>query len=126
VWRQLHFPACLIALLALSLPAVAGDVYLGLKVRAEREGFFLNPVLKRVVITGSQPGSPAEKAGVLPDDVLVSINEHRIVGARASLLSAVLDEVVVGDRVVLAVDRAGAGTLELTLIAEPLPEKGSE
>jgi S1-C subfamily serine protease len=119
--RTLQAIVFLFAAIVLATPAWASDVYLGLGVRAEKEGFMLNPLLKRVVITGSQPGSPAEKAGVKPNDVLVAINGQPIAGQRARVLSSILDRVEVGDRVILQVERAGRGTIALVMVAERMP-----
>jgi len=72
-------------------------------------------------ITGVQPGSPAEKAGLRPGDVLARINHFRIGDSAHYHLQ--LSERRPGERITVEFRRAGeTKTAELTV--EPMPSLG--
>jgi S1-C subfamily serine protease len=48
-----------------------------------RRAFRINdPAIKGVVITELEPGSPAARAGLRPDNVLIEVNRKPIAGVR--------------------------------------------
>jgi len=70
------------------------------------------------VIGEVTPGSPAEKAGVRANDIVLSINDQPVAGDEG--LVAIIRDSAPGEKIVLIVDRNGKKvTLEATLIARP-------
>ncbi len=72
-----------------------------------------SPDLKGVLLTGAVPGSPAEKAGVQPGDVLLAIDSHSTPTIDDFML--VLRTLRPGDRIVLRILR-GSETLALPTV----------
>ena len=69
------------------------------------------------VVQEVQPGSPAEKAGVQPNDWIVSINGQRIMSPRH--LSQVVRDMEPGVEISLQVSRRVLGELQATLTDRP-------
>ena len=70
------------------------------------------------VIGEVTPGSPAAKAGVRTNDIVLSINDQPITGDEG--LVAIIRDSAPGEKIVLIVERDGKKvTLEATLIARP-------
>jgi predicted metalloprotease with PDZ domain len=73
----------------------------------------------RVLVEGVIPGSPAERAGIRPGDLVLAIDGDRAPARRLQLLSMRLAP---GDSVRLLVDRSGS-TRELTAVADRRPAR---
>ena len=70
------------------------------------------------VIGEVTPGSPAAKAGVRTNDIVLSINDQPVAGDEG--LVAIIRDSAPGEKIVLIVERGGKKvTLEATLIARP-------
>jgi C-terminal processing protease CtpA/Prc len=61
----------------------AADQKLGFSIRLEGEGFFLNPVVKRLFVEGVTKGSLAEAAGIRAGDEIIQIEGQNVTGKRA-------------------------------------------
>ena len=73
-------------LLLFAQPSQAADQKLGLVTQVEGEGFFLNPVVKKILVTEVTKGSLAEAAGVKAGDQIIQIEKKNIIGWRAMQL----------------------------------------
>jgi C-terminal processing protease CtpA/Prc len=70
-------------LLMFADPVQAADQKLGLVTQVEGEGFFLNPVIKKILVTEVTKGSLAEAAGVKAGDQILQIEKQNVAGRRA-------------------------------------------
>src|SRR6476646_6139215 len=61
----------------------AAEQKLGLTVHAEGEGFFLNPVVTKIVVDEVVKGSLAEAAGMKKGDQIIKIEGEDVIGKRA-------------------------------------------
>ena len=61
----------------------AAEVKLGFSVRLEGEGFFLNPLVKKLFVEEVTKGSLAEAAGVRAGDEIIKIEGQNVAGKRA-------------------------------------------
>ena len=77
---------------------------------AETTGFFLNPTLQRVWISSVESGSPAQKAGLLVNDVLLTANGRPLTGTPAKDMASLMRSFKPGDHLRLKVDRSGKTT----------------
>ena len=68
----------------------AAEVKLGFSVRVEGEGFFLNPVVKKLFVEEVTKGSLAEAAGVRAGDEIIKIKGQVVAGRRAMALQGYL------------------------------------
>ena len=75
-----------IALLAVAASAAAAEAKLGLGIQVEGEGFFLNPVVTRILVSGVEPSSLAARAGIVKGDEITSIEGQPVKGRRAAEL----------------------------------------
>jgi C-terminal processing protease CtpA/Prc len=64
-------------------PSQAADQKLGIVTQVEGEGFFLNPVVKKILVTEVTKGSLAEAAGVRAGDQIIQIEKQNVAGRRA-------------------------------------------
>ncbi len=87
--------------------AAEGRASIGFAINAVTSGGFFSQTLERVKVTKVLPGSPAEDAGLLVGDVIVTANKTPIRGSSSSDLSAILRGLKVGDHLRLEVDRSG-------------------
>lgn len=55
-----------------------------LTLRPETSGFFLNPVLKKVVVAKAMPTAAGKGCPLMADDELLQVNDQVIPGQRAS------------------------------------------
>ena len=74
-----------ILLLILAQTAQAGEGA-GFTVQLEGEGFFLNPIVTRILVTEVTKGLPAEAAGVKAGDLIIQIDGQDVIGKRALAL----------------------------------------
>jgi S1-C subfamily serine protease len=68
----------------------AAEVKLGISVRLEGEGFFLNPVVKKLFVEEVTKGSLAEAAGARAGDEIIKIEGQIVAGKRALALQGYL------------------------------------
>ncbi len=61
----------------------AAEAKLGFSVRLEGEGFFLNPLVKKLFVEQVMKGSLAEAAGMRAGDEIIKIEGQVVVGRRA-------------------------------------------
>jgi C-terminal processing protease CtpA/Prc len=77
----------IIALLALLLVftqrSQAADQKLGFVTQVYGEGFFLNPIVTKIVVTEVSKGSLAESAGMRAGDQIIQVEGQTIAGKRA-------------------------------------------
>jgi C-terminal processing protease CtpA/Prc len=79
-----------ILLLVLAHTAGAAEQKLGFVTQVEGEGFFLNPIVTKVLVTEVTKGSLAEAAGVKSGDLIIQIEGQDIAGKRALALQPYL------------------------------------
>lgn len=72
-----------ILLLVLAHPSQAAEQKLGFSVQLEGEGFFLNPVVTKIIVDEVVKGSLAEAAGMRKGDQLIRIDGEEVIGKRA-------------------------------------------
>src|SRR5438105_13191301 len=70
-------------LFILACPSYADGPKLGFAVSVEGEGFFLNPVVTKILVTEVKKASLAEAAGMKTGDQIIQIEGQSIVGRRA-------------------------------------------
>ena len=69
-----------------ALPALAAGSKVGMSVTVDADGFFLNPVVNKVVVASVEKASLAEGAGIVAGDEITTIEGHVVKGTRASEL----------------------------------------
>ena len=72
-----------ILLLVPAHPSHAAEQKLGLVTQVEGEGFFLNPLVTKILVTEVASGSLAEAAGIKAGDQIIQIDGETIAGKRA-------------------------------------------
>ena len=70
-------------LLVFAPPSQAAERKLGFAVDLEGEGFFLNPLVKKLLVTEVLKGSLAEGAGMKVGDQIIQIEGQNVAGRRA-------------------------------------------
>jgi S1-C subfamily serine protease len=71
-----------ILLLVLAQIARAGQAS-GFTVQLEGEGFFLNPIVTKILVTEVTKGLQAEAAGMKAGDIIIQIEGQNVIGKRA-------------------------------------------
>ena len=79
-----------ILLLAIVDPIHAAEAKLGFAVRLEGEGFFLNPLVTRLLVTEVTKGSVAEAAGMRAGDQILQVEGQSVTGRRARELEPLM------------------------------------
>ena len=74
--------ACML-LLVFVYPSRAADSKLGFAVSVEGEGFFLNPLVTKILVTEVAKGSLAEAAGMRVGDQILQLEGQNVAGRRA-------------------------------------------
>jgi C-terminal processing protease CtpA/Prc len=69
--------------LVFACPSYAANPKLGFAVSVEGDGFFLNPVVTKILVTEVQKASLAEAAGMRAGDIIIKIQGQSVVGRRA-------------------------------------------
>ena len=64
-------------------PSRAADQKLGFAVSVEGEGFFLNPLVTKILVTEVAKGSLAEAAGMRAGDQILQLEGQSVAGRRA-------------------------------------------
>jgi C-terminal processing protease CtpA/Prc len=80
--RGFRIAMVFLGLLLFVPPSQAAEVKLGFSVRVEGEGFFLNPVVKKLFVEAVTKGSLAEAAGLKVGDEIIQIEGKNVVGRR--------------------------------------------
>lgn len=88
--RASRIAIVVIGLLAFVPLSQAAEVKLGFSIRLEGEGFFLNPVVKKLFVEEVTKGSLAEAAGVRAGDEIIKIEGQVVAGKRALALQGYL------------------------------------
>jgi C-terminal processing protease CtpA/Prc len=70
-------------LLVFMHPSQGAEAKLGFAVGVEGEGFFLNPLVKKLLVTEVTKGSLAEAAGMRAGDQIIQIEGQNVAGKRA-------------------------------------------
>jgi C-terminal processing protease CtpA/Prc len=83
--------ASVMLVLVLASPSYAGRPKLGFEVSVEGGGFFLNPVVTKLLVTDVEKASLAEVAGMKAGDIILKIQGQDVAGRRASELRAWMD-----------------------------------
>jgi S1-C subfamily serine protease len=83
VVRATRIAVVFMGLLAFAPLSQAAEPKLGFAVRVEGEGFFLNPVVRKLFVEEVTKGSLAEAAGMRAGDEIIKIEGQNIVGRRA-------------------------------------------
>jgi S1-C subfamily serine protease len=73
----------LVLTLLLVQPSQAAEAKLGFSVKVEGGGFFLNPVVTKIIVDDVTKGSIADLAGMKVGDVILQINGQTLAGKRA-------------------------------------------
>jgi S1-C subfamily serine protease len=84
--RATRIAIVFMGLMVLAPVSQAAEVKLGFSVRLEGEGFFLNPVVKRLFVDEVTKGSLAEAAGMRVGDEIIKIEGQVVAGRRALAL----------------------------------------
>ncbi|MFZ1221114.1 MAG: PDZ domain-containing protein [Chthoniobacterales bacterium] len=77
--------AVLVLLVFAQTSGAAGEK-LGFVTQVEGEGFFLNPIVTKVLVTEVTKGSLAEAAGIRVGDQIIQIEGQKVAGKRAFAL----------------------------------------
>jgi C-terminal processing protease CtpA/Prc len=64
-------------------PSLAAEQKLGFVTQVEGEGFFLNPLVRKILVTEVTKGSLAEAAGMRAGDQIIQIEGQNVAGRRA-------------------------------------------
>ena len=80
-----------ILLLVFVHPSHAAGQKLGFAVDVEGEGFFLNPVVTKILVTEVKKASLAEAAGMRTGDIIIKIQGQSVVGRRAWELRSLMN-----------------------------------
>ena len=70
-------------LIAFAQPCHAEGPKIGFSIRVEGDGFFLNPLVTKILVTDVEKGSLADGAGIVAGDEIMKIEGQAVVGKRA-------------------------------------------
>jgi C-terminal processing protease CtpA/Prc len=79
-----------ILLFACAPAGQAAEAKLGFSVKVEGEGFFLNPVIIKIIVDEVTKGSIADANGVKVGDLILQVNGRTVVGRRALELRSLM------------------------------------
>ena len=77
--------------LVFACPSYAAGPKLGFAVSVEGGGFFLNPVVTKILVTEVEKASLAEAAGMSAGDIIIKIQGQDVIGRRAWELRTLMD-----------------------------------
>lgn len=97
----------------------SGDGWFGLAFKVDADGLF-NPTIRSIKVEKVFPNSPAAKAGLLPDDLVVGIDGITVAGAQADALKKAMHKPV-GATLRLEIKRGSAEPRAFTLTAARKP-----
>jgi len=92
----------------------AGKAIVGLAVSVDGDGFFLNPVVTRVLVTKVEKVSLAEQAGIVAGDEITQVGDQLLKGRRARELEPLM-KFDAGETRVLHLKRANGEPYTATL-----------
>jgi C-terminal processing protease CtpA/Prc len=81
--KAFRVPVAFLLLLVFAHPSHAGEQRLGFVTQVEGEGFFLNPLVRKILVTEVTKGSLADAAGMKAGDQIIQIEGQNVVGRRA-------------------------------------------
>ena len=81
--RAIRIAIIFMGLIAFAPFSQAAEAKLGFSIRLEGEGFFLNPVVKKLFVEEVTKGSLAEAAGMKAGDEIIKIEGQNVAGKRA-------------------------------------------
>jgi C-terminal processing protease CtpA/Prc len=117
--KRLSLVFCALLLFSLLAPATAlAKGRLGFAIAVATDGYF-STTLAEVKVTSVQAGSPSEKAGLKAGDLLVEMNGTAIKGASGPAMKKILGSVKAGEHLLLKVQRASSGVLDIDIVAGP-------
>jgi S1-C subfamily serine protease len=113
--------ACLL-LYSVAAAAFAGERgYFGFAPQVATGGFFLNPTVQRIVIARVVPDSPAARAGIVPGDEVLKVEDTVVHGAKALGLHGMIEKDV-GQTLHATLRHAGGTVYTVAMVAVPRPE----
>src|SRR5436190_8847952 len=77
--------------LVFACSSYAANAKLGFAVSVEGEGFFLNPLVTKILVTEVRKSSLAEGAGMRAGDIIVKIDGQNVIGRRARELRPLMN-----------------------------------
>lgn len=77
--------------LVFACPSDAASPKLGFAVSVEGEGFFLNPLVTKILVTEVKKASLAEAAGMRAGDKIIRIEGQSVIGRRARELQPLMN-----------------------------------
>src|SRR5437016_2759393 len=80
-----------VLLLVFACSSYAAGPKLGFAVSVEGEGFFLNPVVTKILVTEVKKASLAEAAGMRTGDIIIKIQGQSVVGRRGWELRSLMN-----------------------------------
>lgn len=111
----------LIAALTLPLAAWAqAPGWIGLETDVAVSGSFFNARVQTIKVKGSKPGSPAERAGLKPGELLLQVQQVVVAGAEPDAVRAAL-KLQVGQTLAMRVRGLDGQERTLSLVAEAKP-----
>jgi C-terminal processing protease CtpA/Prc len=84
--RAARIVVLFMGLLMFASHSQAAEVKLGFSIRLEGEGFFLNPLVKKLFVEAVTKGSLADAAGLKAGDEIIKIEGQPVAGKRALAL----------------------------------------
>ena len=106
----------LLSLLLLASGSAWAKGRLGFGVSVATDGY-LSSTIAELKVSSVNPGSPAEKAGLLKGDIITQLNGNRVQGTSGIQLRDILSNVKPGEHVKLAVLRPDGKTALVDIIA---------
>ena len=83
---RLRIAVALICFFVVFAHGAAAEQKLGFVTQVEGEGFFLNPIVTKIVVTEVTKGSLAEAAGMKVGDQIIQVEGQDVIGKRATEL----------------------------------------
>src|ERR1700730_7799132 len=77
--------------LVFACPSDAASPKLGFAVSVEGEGFFLNPLVTKILVTEVKKASLAEDSGMRAGDIIIKIQGQSVASRRARKLRPLMD-----------------------------------
>ena len=77
--------------LVFTCSSYAAGPKLGFAVNVEGEGFFLNPLVTKILVTEVRKSSLAEGAGMRVGDIIIKIDGQNVIGRRALELRTLMN-----------------------------------
>jgi len=107
----------IVLLLAFAAGVAAGERgFFGLSLSVELDGAATGPTLREVKIVKVLTASPAANAGLQRGDLIVEVDGHAVVGAKAADMQGLMQRDV-GQPLRLRIRRGTAEPFEVTLVA---------